>query len=115
MPPWSEVLPCGVGRDGPIPPPSAACEFHNGSGLGGGLTPPHWGAVQMQWPAPADAEAAARECCGYCRADPDCAGAVVSGPVAGGTCSVFHAPPGAPPLRLLNGTAGDGKTTCMKR
>ena len=62
MPPWSEVLPCGVGRDGPIPPPSAACEFHNGSGLGGGLTPPHWGAVQMQWPAPADVEAAAEGC-----------------------------------------------------
>ena len=58
---------------------------------------------------------AARECCGYCHADPDCAGAVVSGPVAGGTCTVFHAPPGAPPLRLLNGTAGAGKTACLKR
>ena len=60
-------------------------------------------------------EAAARECCGYCHADPDCAGAEVSGPVAGGTCTVFHAPAGAPPLRLLNGTAGAGKTACLKR
>ena len=71
MPPWAKVLPGGVDRDGPIPPPKPdSCLFLSSTTLSGGLTfPPHWGVVQLQWPSPktqADAEA---EYCG-CGAPP---------------------------------------------
>ena len=113
MPPWSKVLPGGVGRDGPIPPPSSACNFVRNASLIGGTVPPHWGAVQMQWPSPTSAEAAREECCGYCMADPDCVAAVVSGPLASGVCNVFHIESGASSeLTLVDGTKNH--TVCMK-
>lgn len=112
MPPWSKVLPCGVGRDGPIPPPSSTCSCHANASLSGGAVPPHWGAVQMQWPAPKSAEAAQEECCGYCQADPDCVGAVLSGPLATGTCVVYHSSGGTAPLAVVNGTVNH--TACIK-
>ena len=111
MPPWSRVLPGGVGRDGPVPPPSDGCVFLPNVSLGGGLVPPHWGSVQLQWPSPPTAAAAQRICCGYCHADPNCVAAVLSGAVSQTVCTVFHAQVSSP-LRHNNDSVG--KVACIK-
>ena len=65
----------------------------------------------MQWPSPTSGGAAQQECCGYCAAYPECVGAVLSGPLATGICTVYHKA-GASPITLANGTAG---ANCIKQ
>jgi hypothetical protein len=114
MPPWTKVLPCGVGRDGPIPPPSADCTCSANTALTGGQVPAHWGSVQMQWPSPKTAGAAQAECCGYCHADPLCQAGVITGAMGTQTCVLYHKDKSSGSPKTLTPVNRSGAITCIR-